>query len=273
MPPDYEIPELDLSELIFVELLQEPEDLSDKYRKEEYRRACVSRARWQEKDCIVKVFHPTPPGLIFPAHRQVDPFTNETRAYSRLKARGFCERGDIPDVYGVIKQINPASEGWGFLRPYFEDGPRPNAIVIEYVPNSRIIDLSNFSDEALRNLRHILTEMHEAWVYHGDPYPRNMLLQEGSGRALWIDFGSAQTYAPGIVTERQRSWFVSEVRLMDEFIEELTFDHKLGKIYKSLGCYTAMFDPPEGYLTEEEQRRADAIEQDENKNKNHGNWK
>lgn len=55
MPPDYEIPELDMFELTFAELLQEPEDLSDKYRKEEYRRACVSRARWQEKDCIVKM--------------------------------------------------------------------------------------------------------------------------------------------------------------------------------------------------------------------------
>lgn len=92
----------------------------------------------------------------------------------------------------MIKQINPASEGWDFLRPYFEDVPRPNAVVIEYVLNSRIVDLPNVSDEALRKLRHILIEIHEAWVYHGDPFPGNMLLQEGTGRALWIDFGSAR---------------------------------------------------------------------------------
>lgn len=128
----------------------------------------------------------------------------------------------------MIKQINPWSEGWEkILYTFFEDHARPNAVVIEYVPNSGIIDLPNFSDAALRKLRHILTEMHEAWVCHADTYPRNMLLQEGTGRALWIDFDSAQTYTPGMVTERQRSWFVSDLSLTDQFMEDLVSPESL----------------------------------------------
>lgn len=55
VPPDYEIPELDLSELTFVELLRELEDEDDKHSKPENSRTCIFRARWQEKDCVVKV--------------------------------------------------------------------------------------------------------------------------------------------------------------------------------------------------------------------------
>ncbi|KAJ5201819.1 uncharacterized protein N7498_006482 [Penicillium cinerascens] len=233
-PPDYKIPELDLSEVTFVELLQELEDEHSKYSKLENPRNCVVRARWLEKDCVVKVFHHIPREDAHTPDHEPDPFTNETRAYSRLKARGFCERGDIPDVYGVIKQINPRSEGWEkILYNFFEDDTRPSAIVIEYIPNSGIINLPNFSYAALKKLRHILAEMHEAWVEHSDPYPRNMLLQEGTGRALWIDFDVARTYTPGMVTERQRSWFVGELNVMDQFIEALVSTESLSFIMQN----------------------------------------
>lgn len=163
-----------------------------------------------------------PPDDAYPDDRQVDPLTNETCAYSRLKARGFCERGDIPDVYGVIKQVYPGSKGWEeILYYYFQDRPRPSAIVIEYIRNSRTIDLSNFSDEALRKLRHILTEIHEAGVCLEDLYPRNMMVQEGTDKVFWINFGSAQTFTPGKINENQLSWFAFDLKLMDEFIETL----------------------------------------------------
>lgn len=54
-PPDYKIPELDLSAVTFVELLRELEDEEDKHSKPENPRTCIFRARWQEKDCVVKV--------------------------------------------------------------------------------------------------------------------------------------------------------------------------------------------------------------------------
>jgi hypothetical protein len=58
---------------------------------------------------------------------------------------------------------------------FLDDKLPPNAILIEYVLDVQQIDLSNFSLRYLRELRHILDEIHDAGVLHGDPYPRNDL--------------------------------------------------------------------------------------------------
>lgn len=64
----------------------------------------------------------------------------------------------------------------------------PNAVLIKYVPDMQPIDLSNFSEMRMAKLRRILDSI------HGNPYPRNMMIQFGDReRVLWIDFARAET--------------------------------------------------------------------------------
>lgn len=154
--------------------------------------------------------------------RDLDLFRCESRAYARLKGHGLCEKGHIPDFYGVIKDIDPQSWGWEqHFECFIEDLKRPNAILIEYIPNMRMIDLSNFSEERVQKLRDILTEIHSASVYHADHYPRNMMVQNDSNRVLWIDFDRAQTFNPDSITPEQQEWMEFEGLYIDEYVCEI----------------------------------------------------
>ncbi|KZF18839.1 hypothetical protein L228DRAFT_271739 [Xylona heveae TC161] len=202
--------DIKLSEVLFVEELKKSDS------------GCIFRVRWRGMDCVMKVFHTVVLSFV-PPGREVDNFKCESRAYSRLKAKGLCDRGDIPDFYGTIEQIDPM-EWQPHLKRFLNDRLRPNAVLIEYIPNMRRIDLSNFTEERARKLRQILTEIHEAGVFHGDLYPRNMMVQEVdhcAGRALWIDFDCAQTLEVGSLTPRQQQWLEEEDELMDEFVDGL----------------------------------------------------
>lgn len=145
-------------------------------------------------------------------------FVCESTAYSRLKARGLCERGIVPDFYGTVTNIQAAT--WPSLHMFVGDKFPANAVLIEYVPGMKPIDLSNFSLQSLRELGHILGEIHHAGVLHGDPKPRNMMISRDRGRALWIDFDSAQTF-PQSLSTRQQTWIKDENEMMEYFIEAL----------------------------------------------------
>ena len=67
-------------------------------------------------------------------------FAVEKNAYRRLKAEGFCERGVIPDFYGVTECIDPRE--WAPHLDMFLDDPwPPNAVLIEYVADMHQMDL------------------------------------------------------------------------------------------------------------------------------------
>lgn len=170
---------------------------------------------------------------------QYGKFSTESRAYCRLKARGLCERGSVPDFYGVIRDIEPlANPSWRqYLQCFADEQEKPSATLIEYIPDIRMIDLSNFSKERLEKFQEILAEIHEAWVLHGDFFPRNMMVQDGTGRTLWIDFDRAQTYTPGVITDRQRSWFKEEREYIEEFAEFLAKDFENGDIKETYFSY------------------------------------
>ena len=71
----------------------------------------------------------------------------------------------------------------------------PNAVLIEYISGMQSLDLSNFSEMRMAKFRRILDSIHRAKVGHGDPYPRNMMIQLGDReRLLWIDFDRADTF-------------------------------------------------------------------------------
>ncbi|PLB48836.1 hypothetical protein P170DRAFT_455668 [Aspergillus steynii IBT 23096] len=150
--------------------------------------SCIYRVSWDGKDCILKVFHTPEPGSYFlrkirTRKRETVPFKCESTAYTRLKEQGLCDRGIIPDFYGLVEQIKP-DDHLPYLEDFLEDTEYPNAILIEYVPDIAMIDPSNFSAQRTHKLRDILSEIHQAGVYHADPYPRNMMVQATSDRVL-----------------------------------------------------------------------------------------
>ncbi|OGM48836.1 hypothetical protein ABOM_003013 [Aspergillus bombycis] len=216
--------EIDLSAIEYVEHI----------RSSEW--SCIFRTRWRDRDCILKVYHSIKPSHADPIDREVDIFKCESKAYIRLKARGLCDKGYIPDFYGLIKQINPVE--WSpHLTKFLEDRLPPNAVLLEYVPDLQQIDLSTFSIDRIYRLRRILSEIHDAGVYHGDPYPRNIMVQQSSDRVLWIDFDRAQTFFQDSITDLQRQWLEGEIELVDYFVDALAADFKEGKLHRAWSAY------------------------------------
>ena len=149
-----------------------------------------------------------------------DPFLCESTAYNRFKETGLCDQGIVPDMLGVIKQIDP--HRWKpHLDNFLEDEHQPNAIVIEYIPNIQRIDLTNYTKDRAVALQNIIREIHKARVVHGDPYPRNMMVQPETDRVLWIDFDRAQTLPYGPLDFYVQDWFEMDVGMTDQLMDEL----------------------------------------------------
>ncbi|KAJ5783533.1 uncharacterized protein N7518_009210 [Penicillium psychrosexuale] len=96
---------------------------------------------------------------------------------------------------------------------------RPNGVLIEYIPDLNMIDISNYTEQRAQKLKQLLAEIHKAGIVHLDPYPRNMLIQGDSDRVLWIDFELSQIYDPEHL-EHPR-YFTFEREDMDRFIQKL----------------------------------------------------
>lgn len=152
----------------------------------------------------------------------VDLFVRESNAYERLKAKGLCEQGVVPDFHGTISNIQPRL--WPDLEMFQGDEMPLNAILLEYVANMESIYLSNFASEYLQELGRILQDIHLAGILHGDPMPRNMMISrdqdQGRVRVLWVDFDSAKTFSQDL-SVKQRSWIEEENELMDYFTKAL----------------------------------------------------
>ncbi|CAI7660176.1 unnamed protein product [Penicillium crustosum] len=189
---DYDAPNINIADVELVEIIQHID------------RAFLCRARWQDKDCVLKVFPPYKWEKIHPPFRSIDLFKNESGAYSRLKARGFCERGSVPGFYGVVENIDPEAKGWQPHLKKFYDATfprsldpqsRPNGgVLMEYIPDVNMFDIYNYTEERARKLHQLLIEIHEAGIVHLDHYPRNMLIQGDSDRGLWIDYELARIF-------------------------------------------------------------------------------
>jgi hypothetical protein len=164
-------------------------------------------------------YHYLAPSPNDPPNRDINIFRCETNAYRRLKAKGFCKRGVIPDFYGVIEWIEPR-EWRPHLDIFLDDSGPPSAVLIEYVADMHQIDLSTFSKNRLTSFRTILREFHEARVFHGDADPRHMMVVSGKpDRVLWIDFDSAQTLPENKPpTKWQQEWMELEIQRMDYFV-------------------------------------------------------
>lgn len=167
--------------------------------------------------------------LIDPRYIERYPYKCESAAYTRLKEQGICDRGYVPDFYGLIEQIDP-KEHLPHLEDFLEDTAFPNALLIEYVPDCKPLNLSNYSAERVHKLRQILSEIHDAGVSHEDPYPRNMMVQQSSHKVLWVDFDRAQTFTLGSIKPYQLELLESESMIMDDFVESMVGPRYLSAI-------------------------------------------
>lgn len=164
--------------------------------------------------------------LLDPVDYEVDPYLCESRAYCRLKAQGLCEQGHIPDFYGLIKGIDPKAKGWEpYLEAFVGDSVRPNAVVIEFIPNLQTFELKTYSTEGADQLRTTLRQMHNAGVYFDDLETRNVKVQKDTNRVLFLDFDHAATFPLNSGTKREeqnmQEWMASENAILDELLVEL----------------------------------------------------
>ncbi|EKV04502.1 Protein kinase-like domain [Penicillium digitatum] len=176
---------------------------------------------------MLKVFPPYKWDRCHPPLRSIDLFKNESRAYNRLKARGFCERGYVPEFYGVVENIDPEAKGWQSDLKKFYDRTFPRGLDPTARPNGVLMEA--------RKLHQLLIEIHEAGIVHLALYPRNMLIQGDTDRVLLIDYDLAQIFDPEH-PEHPR-FFTRERDLMDDFVEALGRDHNLEKYEETRTMY------------------------------------
>lgn len=165
-------------------------------------------------------YHDRFPTELDPPDRELNLFVRESNAYCCLKAKRFCKRGVTPNFYGTITKIQLAE--WLDLHMFLEDKLPPNAILIEYIPNMKMVNLSNYSKQTLDTLFAILWGMHQARVLHEDSIPRNMMVCENLKRLLWFDFDSAQMFPEyGSLSQRHETWFAEEVETVEYFVDNM----------------------------------------------------
>ncbi|KAI2719515.1 hypothetical protein CBS147333_3405 [Penicillium roqueforti] len=182
----YDAPKIDIADVEFVEMIRQTD------------RSFLCRARWQDEDCVLKAFVPYKPDTCESPFTTRDLFKNESRSYSRLKAGGFCELRSVPDFYGVVENIDLMAKGWQPQLKEFYDETLPegldleglnltarlNGILMEYIPDLNMIDISNYTEQRAQRLKQLLAEIHKAGILHNDTYLRNMLIQGDSDRVL-----------------------------------------------------------------------------------------
>ncbi|KAL3472469.1 hypothetical protein BJX99DRAFT_214698 [Aspergillus californicus] len=218
------------------EIEMKPSEVEFLEKLKESKYSVVFKVRFRQRICVMKVYHDRGRAEHDSPDREVNLFICESTAYHRLKLKGFCERGVIPNFYGTISKIQPAV--WPNLDMFLDDKLPPNAVLIEYIPNLQQIDLSNFSRQRLAKFRESLDDIHKAKVLHHDTYPRNMMVSLEPERVLWIDFDSAQTYPEDSdIPPRHKTWLEEEVELIDYFIDGLAQDFEEGKLNRTWSYY------------------------------------
>ncbi|PWY81701.1 hypothetical protein BO94DRAFT_567321 [Aspergillus sclerotioniger CBS 115572] len=224
-----------------LELDIQPSDVDFLETLQQCKNSVVFKVSIHGKLRVMKVYHDRGISEWDPVDYEVNLFLRESTAYQRLKQKGFCTRGVVPDFYGTLTNIQPTS--WPNLYMFVDDKLPPNAIFIEYIPGMSKLDLSNYSPSNVNRLRDILFEMHQTKMLHGDSMPRNMMICSGQeNRVLWLDFDSAQTFPEDeALTTRQERWVAEEVELMDYFVDGLAQDNDEGRLNCTYSYYYDWF--------------------------------
>jgi serine/threonine protein kinase len=163
-------------------VIENPQFLARSFHSQVYSVSYTDRTL--KKRAILKIF---PKGL-------KKRYTNEVNAYRFLNHFGAPAKGVVPRIYGVLPTINKKK-----LDDLLQDSV-PDDVSIS-LPASGVlmefIDGVRPNEENMRHsiavkVLHALDIIHASHVLHGDVEPRNILLDERTGNAVWIDFSSAR---------------------------------------------------------------------------------
>ncbi|KKZ65631.1 hypothetical protein EMCG_08538 [[Emmonsia] crescens] len=163
------------------------------------------------QQCVMKVHHGRGPRRYYePKDRELDIHILETTAYRRLKERGVCEQGIVPQFLGTMDKFDPMP-CQPYLANFLNDEYPPSAIFLEYIPNLEMLHLHNYTQARMNNFLVGIRKIHKALVKHGDPKPRNMLIvKDDPERVVWIDFNRANTYDEHTITDREKVFLAEE---------------------------------------------------------------
>ncbi|KAL2216449.1 hypothetical protein M432DRAFT_663857 [Thermoascus aurantiacus ATCC 26904] len=164
-------------------------------------------------------------------------FTNEVRAYRRLKKYGICDRGLVPNFYGTIEQLDPE-----LYEPHLDsfrlDVNLPSAVLLEYIPGMERLWMDNHTRERMDGFIEIAREIHKAHVLIEDIHWRNMMVfPDHPTRVLWLDFDVSRTYDEGQLTDKQKRLFEEEMGFVIELGEDMEADIAEGRVNR-LAIYT-----------------------------------
>ncbi|KAH8435124.1 uncharacterized protein LDX57_012753 [Aspergillus melleus] len=160
----------------------------------------------RNQQCIMKVHHGRGPRRYYePENRELDIHVLESTAYTRLKERGLCDRGIVPNYLGAVRKFDP-SLCQPHLKDFLNDEYLPSAIFLEYIVGLEMISLDIYTQERMDNFVAGIRQIHKAFVRHRDPKPRNMMVvKDTPDRVVWLDFDRAETYdEEGITSEQAR---------------------------------------------------------------------
>lgn len=147
----------------------------------------------------------------------------EIRAYCRLKRFGVCDSGYVPEFYGYMLAVNPAS--WApHLGPFQHDSGLPSAILIEYLPQPLVLNCITYSKKRMQKAAIGIRQIHSALIVPGDPE-----------RVIWIDFDVTIVYPNSTyIGDRERSWIEDESLCVEGFGIKLV--RSLGKLMTFLSA-------------------------------------
>lgn len=152
-------------------------------------------------------------------------YRSETEAYQNLQKAGVCERGHVPCFHGSIERLDPIHSS-PHLDSFLHDEQYPSAILLEYLPNVQQLNCENYSEERMKKALAGINEIHSAYVEHNDPYPKNILIVQGSlERVVWIDFDVAITYQVETLTLARKKGLDLETEVVKSFGRLLVGSH------------------------------------------------
>ena len=152
-----------------------------------------------------------------PEDRELDIHVLESTAYTRLKDRGLCDRGIVPNYLGSIRKFDP-SLCQPHLKMFLDDEYPPSAIFLEYIAGLEMISLDNYTQQRLDNFVEGIRQIHKVLVLHRDPKPRNMMVvADTPERVVWLDFDRAETYDEDKITAEEKDLIEEEEVMVNEF--------------------------------------------------------
>jgi serine/threonine protein kinase len=122
-------------------------------------------------------------------------YTNETNAYRFLNYYNIPSEGVVPKIHGVLPTVNQKLLN-SLLQDAIPDDVTfklpASAVVMEYIEGGETPTKTNMTPELAKEALRGLELIHGAHVLHGDGMPRNILIFPDTGKAVWIDFSSAE---------------------------------------------------------------------------------